>query len=83
MTKDVSAVEDEHNVERVSTMLLGKLEALTVDSASDELLGERLLRWDSVGKKKNSTTPNFKLVIRDATHATQRTNSTHPRLAIL
>lgn len=75
----VSDIQDEQAVENISTMLLGKVEALTVDSASDELLAGELMRGNSTDKKANSMTPNLKLVIRDVTHAARRTDSSHLR----
>lgn len=82
----MSAVEDEHTTDRISSTLLGllwKVEALAVDSASDEFLARELLPRNTVDQKHNYMTLNLELDTRDATHAARRTNSIDPCHAIL
>ena len=55
-------------------LLLGKVESLTVDSASDELLAGQLLAGGT-RPEDTAIAPNLKLVIRDVTHASRRTRS--------
>ena len=56
--------------EKKLSLLLGKVEALTVDSASDELLAGQLLTGGP--RRDAAIAPNLKLVIRDVTHASRR-----------
>lgn len=56
------------------SLLLGKVESLTVDSASDELLAGQLLTGGP-RPEDAAIAPNLKLVIRDVTHASRRPHS--------
>lgn len=64
--------EKEARLEQEFKMLLGKVECLTVDSASDELLAGQLML--STAQPDDSLAPNLKLVMLDVTHASRRTH---------
>ena len=52
--------------------ILAKVEAVTIDSASEELLSGELMRGNSLIPREASMCPNLKLVVRDATHSSRR-----------
>ena len=55
---------------QLESHILEHIEAITVDSASDELLACELMR--GCGGLTPQSTPNLKCIIRDATHAARR-----------
>ena len=63
--------EEHHAVDtQLEADILQHIEAITVDSASDELLACELMR--GCGGLTPQTLPNLKCIIRDATHAARR-----------
>lgn len=66
-------IADVEKVQGDTTSLLTKVEAITTDSAADELLACELMRGNNLEPIENSMMPNLKLVIRDVTHNARRT----------
>ncbi len=74
-----AASEPEPGLKETCKKIFEKVEFLTVDSASDELLSAELMRQsimdDEEERQRLALTPNLKLVIRDTTHASRRTRA--------
>jgi len=60
-------------VQAQADIILNKIEAITVDSASDELLAGEMMRGRCNIAEEQVICPNMKLVVRDKTHASRRT----------
>ena len=58
--------------EQSACEIFGKIEAITVDSAADELLSGELMRGQCQLAQATTLTPNLRLVLRDVTHASRR-----------
>ena len=61
------------SAEADAAAVLQKIEALTVDSAADELLAGELMRGRCDLAPESIACPSLKLVVRDKTHASRRT----------
>lgn len=67
-----STGREKKNVAEATKKYMHKVEALTVDSASAELLSGEIMRGTDGSSNPDPMAPNQKLVIRDATHAARR-----------
>lgn len=72
--KFAGAAEPHAAAEQLAGEIFQKIEAITVDSATDELLSGELMRGECQLPHAHATalTPNLRLVLRDVTHASRR-----------
>lgn len=64
------ALDDETRAD--ASIVLDKVEALTVDAAADETLAGDLMRGRCCIEDEQCMCPNLRLVVRDKTHASRR-----------
>ena len=70
--KPRQSMPEPRNLQSKVKALMRKIEAMTIDSASDEVLAAELMRGNSTSPKETSMAPNLNFVIRDVTHASRR-----------